>query len=484
MYNTRRKFYEWLLLLFVIMTSIVSIISIAQDELRTYSFDLLWVLPLTYVTQFIISWLYFPHMKYKISVLLILALYYARMIIVPFAMFLGNYSTYGIESVYGQDMGLAISLMSWEFMVITILFVLTTGKSGEENDEDISNGSVNNVFNIPQYFKWAVICIILYIVLIMIGTPGLFQESFFLTTGRSEESYELLFSGEVSHNAFGLSFGSQLVTIAFTFFWILQAIYPPFLLAQIANKVKSQFNRNILFLIVLGGTVLISTEGRAHSIECAIALLISSSIALKNKFYINIKALILVITGIMIYGLMDKSGVSGEGSQLYVEFSKMISAYFGGPHNVATAITMKNNEHNLTALNIVSDILQRLPYLTIIFTKTFGGTTNIIFNNYFGGYYLGQIIPSIGLGYAYFGFLFAPIIPSAAVMLSLHFEKKASQNANVVLKNFYYLGVIMFARATCTSNMLSGITYLGNMFFAWLVIYIGFIKKTKDMGET
>jgi hypothetical protein len=302
-----------------------------------------------------------------------------------------------------------------------------------------------------------------------------------LTTGRTEESYALYFSGAVSRRAFGLSFGSQLITIAFTFFWVLQVLLPPYLLARICSNVKLKWTRKVLFAVVLICTMLISTEGRAHSIETALALMITTMYALKDKIKINPHILILLLIGVTIYGLMDKSGVSTSSESVRNEFSVMISAYFSGPQNVATAIAATKQSNSLGLVNIFTDFLQRIPYLTKYTTVLFGGTSNVIFNQYFGDKYLGQIIPSIGLGYSYFGFLFAPVIPCIAVWCSLHFEKKAQAAPDVVSKNLFYLGVIMMARATAMSNMLSGITYLGNFFFAWIIIYLGISRRNKKL---
>ncbi|MGH2016807.1 hypothetical protein [Aerococcus urinaeequi] len=471
---------EIFILFTVILISSITVLLLILDTSKPSYYNGLWVLPLIFGVYFCIIWLLLPKVTYKVSTLVVLGVYGARMLFVPLVMYFGEYSTYGLTSIFSHYMGQALILMAWEFQIVAIYIILIIWKKNKNDILDYPNYLyTNNSFIdiIPKKIQLLILGVIIYILLILIGTPGLLKESFFLTTGRSEESYNLTFSGAVDHSAFGLSFGSQLVTIAFTLFWIIQVLLPPYLLSIGLKRINSSIGKNIFFLLTLLLTLLVSTEGRAHSIECALALLITANYSLKGKVKIDPKLIIIVIVGVTIYGLMDKSGVTTSNDTVLKEFSTMITAYLGGPHNVATAIAAARDNNSIGFLSIIPDLLQRLPYLTKIFTPIFGGTTNVIFNEYFGSRYLGQIIPSIGLGYTYFHFILAPIVPLAAVILAFYFEKRAQKSPDMVRKNLYYLGVIMMARASAMSNMLSGITYLGNFFFAWIIVYIGFIQN-------
>lgn len=485
---TKTKFtpLEIFILITVILFSSITVLLLIFDTSKPSYYNWLWLLPCIYGIYFSLIWMQVPKSIYTVSTQLVLAVYGARMLFVPLIMYLGEYSTYGLTNIFTQYMEQAIMLMIWEFQIIAIFILVIVWKKNKNNlyeDSKYLYGDNDYIDAIPKNVQVLITGVIAYLVLILIGTPGLLQESFFLTTGRSEESYNLTFSGAVSHDAFGLSFGSQLVTIAFTFFWVLQVLLPPYILTIAIKRINSSLGRNIIFLAILILTLLIATEGRAHSIECALALLITANYSLIDKFKIDPKVIIFLIVGVTIYGLMDKSGVSSSNEAMLSEFSIMISAYLGGPHNVATSIAAARDNSTIGFWSIIPDFLQRLPYLTILFTPMFGGTTNVVFNEYFGSQYLGQIIPSIGLGYTYFRFVLAPLVPLSAVILAFNFERKAQNSPDMVRKNLYYLGVIMMIRASAMSNMLSGITYLGNFFFAWIIVYFGFNRNSKNEKE-
>lgn len=93
-------------------------------ENKPHYYNFLWVLPIIYMIFFCLIMNYFSAFKYKISAILIITIYGLRMVGVPLAMSVGNYSTYGSSDILEEYMEIALLLMCWEFIVVAV-FLLT-----------------------------------------------------------------------------------------------------------------------------------------------------------------------------------------------------------------------------------------------------------------------------------------------------------------------------------------------------------------------
>ena len=479
MENRDHKLSSVVLLIFIIFFCLITSFLILFDNYKPSYYNLLWLLPLVYLFFFIILFYMKKIFKY-IGIILVASMYGVRMVIVPFVMYLGDYMTYGMEQNYSNNMDSALLLMCYELVFILFFIIITTDKIYGDDESFYHNSNVMLKWEYTQRFKFVLLFLILYMIIIFIGTPGLIKESFFLTTGQSEESAALYYSGEVSHRAFGLSFGKQLVTILFTVFWIIQVVLPPVLLTYMIKKINNKTLRNITFIAVMILTLIICTETRAHSIECAGAFTITTAIFYKNEIKINYKLIIIIIMIVLSLGLSSKSKISTEDDNVLQSISVTLSAYCSGPNNIATAITAVKESGELNILKIIPDVLLQLPYLTLLFRPFFSGTSNTIFNQYVSMISTGQIIPSIGMGYVYFGFLLSPLVPCFAVYCTMKFEKLSKKAPDIIRKNLFILAMIMMSRTTTTSNMLSGVTYLGHVFMTWGIIVFCYSKLTNQ----
>ena len=131
----KKTISETVIVLVVMSLCILTSSLILVDTHRPNYYDMLWILPFIYMMLFLLVWHQFPAFKYTVSSSIILAIYGARMVIVPMIMYLGNYSTYGESTIYGRYMGLAIMLMCWEFMVVTTFIITTFWKKNKYNND-------------------------------------------------------------------------------------------------------------------------------------------------------------------------------------------------------------------------------------------------------------------------------------------------------------------------------------------------------------
>ncbi|RDW20755.1 hypothetical protein [Oceanobacillus chungangensis] len=411
-----------------------------------------------------------------------ISVYFIRMVISPLVMFLGNYSTFGSGYYLYAYLDNAILLMCYEAIVVFtfLIYKISNLKNSNNPIIQINNKSkVRHKIKLPILFKFIVFGLISFIILLILSDPTLLRSNFLFLIGTSED-------WQIQENYASLSGGGSgtlgiLVTLLNTVFWLVQALLPPIIMLKIVQMKVPYFYKLFLSLLLLSAVMLISTETRAHSIEVALTLVIIMIVLYGRRFTKFIPLLMITIVYITISGLFAKSGMEFS----FEELSKTLTAYFSGPQNVAVAIGAAKDYSSLGIAMIPADIFMKIPYLSSFFEPMFKETTNTIFNVAYAameGRYIGQIIPSVGQGYAYFGFLLAPIIPCLAVWIAISFEKRARDTSNIVFKFIFYMGTIMMARVTVLSNMLSGVNYLFNIILTLLIAYISFKLIKMDKG--
>ena len=139
---------------------------------------------------------------------------------------------------------------------------------------------------------------------------------------------------------------------------------------------------------------------------------------------------------------------SGD-EDFFVQFSLRFSSYFSGVNVVSGAFNLPN-DFSLKIRYFINDFLRSVPYGTTIFGLNFD-TVATFFNEY--SYSSGQIPTTIGMGYYYFGPIFAPIysLMFANVACNAGEFLKRKQFGNpirclrLILMAFYFsMGVVMY----------------------------------------
>ena len=124
-------------------------------------------------------------------------------------------------------------------------------------------------------------------------------------------------------------------------------------------------------------------------------------------------------------GLYDKNNPS-----FYM--GRMINAYFTGVDNVSATFNVRSI-HKWEAIK--ADLIRAIPFNSTIFNNI-GNKFLYYFNEYNKSY--GQIPPTIGVGYYYFGSVLAPIFSILFTKISLiYFDK-----SNRIKESFKYVATI------------------------------------------
>lgn len=465
----------------------VTALLILSDYERPEHYSFLWVLPLSYTLSLMAFSRWNRSVTLAVSTGLFYSIYFVRLVVSPFFMWAGDYSTYAFDEVISTTMNRALLITCWEVGVLTIVLTIVNQRLALRQ-YNLKNSRIHNDAtlncHLPKLLPWLLFMGIVYFVVIMLATPNYFRASFFTILGPSREVRALRGSGLVSKDAFGLSKGFIFVTIAMKVFWVLHILVPPFLIQLVFKRVKRSKYRSLLIIVIICMTALIATEYRSNSIQAALAVLIAAKAMYKGKFQVNLALVFLLVAGLAAIGLASKS-ISYIGDvRIFPDISKTITAYFNGPQYLASAITAKHDSGLLGIHKIISDVFFRLPLANRLYPGFQGLSSSQIYNQYFGDGNLKMILPSIGMGYIYFGSIFAPIVPGIALYLSMSFERKSILAKNLVEKTLNIMGIIMMARAMSMSSMLSGVTYLLDYFYAWIVIFASVYFQNRTMIES
>ena len=481
--NTKNRASEAIIIIIVVGLCLCLSVFLATDLNRPERYQLLWLIPLMYAVCLLLGYLFsdFPH---NLAVKCVYIGYGMRFVFVPFMMLLGNYTTLGNESIYGPYVSDAVLLASYEIFVVTLFVIFYSKKHAGLSP----NPEINclTAYSLSKRAKRIILLMVLFVVGILAVTPNLLREAFFLTIGRSEASELLHYSGQVDYYPLGISALKPLTTVSMTVFKVLQCILPVYIITRIKRKTQNKHIQISLIYLVIILTALICTEERAHSIDCALALLVTVNLTFEDDIKINIKTIGIAILAVVVLGLLSKSNITGGIIGNYNELSRTSAAYFNGLNNIATAIAVKETNTSIGIQNLIPDILLHIPYLANkVFANMFGDTINTIFNYSFSARGLGQIIPSISMGSIYFGYVLSPVVPCVAVFFSMFFYRKSLLANDILRRNLFNLGMIMMCRATTISNMLSGVNYLTHLliafFFISLIIKRGITDNKKEL---
>lgn len=463
-------------IIFMMFLSILTIVFLVLDTGIPQYFNLLWVLPTTFLGISLLLIIIPIDIYSSLTGTIVTLLYFIRLVITPLVMNLGDYATIIEPYIFQNYSDIAIGLISCESIVI-FLFMIFIFKKRKKTYKDIQKSEViKNKIEKPSSKLWMIILLLCtYILIIIVSDETVLKSNFLFLIDMDQEYFAL------SDTSSGIGTLSMFVELMNSAFKIIQILLPPLILHKI---IYSRLDRRIKYLlgfIVFALVLIVATEDRIDAIFAAIALLFTlrDSFGVRFKKYFKLWILLIILVGVI--GLSIKSGAIDSGDSGVVfdfsESSKMITAYFSGVPTVATGISMIDHESGFNLLRIVPDVLYKIPYFAYVM-NIFGGVklidSNSLFNIYITqstGYNFGQILPTTVLGFEYFN-IFAPILPCACIALALSFEQKIKKQCNMVSKNLHYWITIVLAVSPIIASSLLVVAKLSWYFVDMIIIRI------------
>jgi hypothetical protein len=409
-----------------------------------------------------------------------------RYLITPLIMNISNeYSATfnGANTYYSQQIiGIELTIYEMVFMFVTIElcmhFIYT------KTNKIISKENINKrAFNYPN---------IIYIISMGIGLLGLLLYPNLL------EGFNILF---VKTN---LNISNE-KTIAMIFSYFLEFIQVfIFIIVVKYSLYRKTINRRyslILLLIVSIINITFMWSSNRMSIfivaGTTLVILLYAFPERKKFFYL----MILSISIIMVVLLSNYRLFGIVGSQINTEafggyfnlknFSTQLQIYFAGPDSVAAAVATKEFYSSaITVKTFLNDtfigvrFIQSLPIFKYDSTNSTVNYFNLISCN---GYNMGLIIPMIGQGYAYFGFLLSPVFTVFSTILLFLSERKAKSVKDIGLKYVFAFLTFNFVIFPMYNYTLMMQNVFGRIIPLFLIVWVNqyiYVKSNITHTET
>ena len=463
----------------IIVSSFISFILVSCYN-NSQELAFLFLLPLVFILCSLILCFERKIFYHSITGLVVLFVYYVRLVLAPMIMVFGNYHSVIPLSQYSSFVNPAIVLICLESLFV--FFALPRlGRKNEKNDfkKNILHLHYHDFVLIKKkhnYLLWGVVVLMIGYVVWLIKSDSTIWDANFLLLIDSNKGYYALSSSKS-----GIGTLSMFVEIMNSMFKILQVLLPAMLLCLLVSvklpNVLKLFLSFGIFVIVS----VIATEDRIDAIFAGIAFLLTARDAFGTKFKNHFVAWLFGLLLVCIAGLSIKAGVFGinkNGSTSLLEsVSSMLCAYFSGVPTVAYGLSFVSEIGFMKLWYIPIDIIERIPFASYALKLFFNInliSSNALFNEYIFGTLnenYGQILPTTIVGIEYFSMLLSPIVPYVLIKMSFHFERKGLLAQDLTRKNLYYWICV------CVSSSLviaSSLLVVAKM--SWFVIILLILK--------
>ncbi|MDT0112234.1 hypothetical protein QJV45_17335 [Listeria booriae] len=446
---SKKRLLEFSGVMIIGLLSLFSFIFISLHE-REPGYELLPFLPLLFL--FAASFVFVRSIVYdfKMFNLVFTGLAFMRYVVLPFFIVYASY--YGGRSPVpptAHSYDLALKLMLYELVVVTVVIVIFDAiRKKQKQQNPLSEKALTRS---PSIF--------FYILFAMIGFLGIF-----LVPGALNSISFLVPTDRVVGVLQTLSLPSY---FALYMFMIAKQIVALLIIWFCCEKYKSL--GQIYYVYVAVGVMVLNIGIFAGTNRTDIILCTITSLFVFKKLFPSHfkKAAILIVSVvtfvvILIASVRQIVSVSGDASQL-IDFTDTMQVYLGGPYNVAMAIEMKSMFPEASHLSVLFYDIFRPMIGVNIFIKDLPIDFSVLYFNerYFFKDNVSQILPMIGQGNLYFGYIFAPVITVSFVALAYFFQFQIERVGNLELVYFLTISTarLGFLMGQNTMNLVNDISY-------------------------
>jgi hypothetical protein len=243
----------------------------------------------------------------------------------------------------------------------------------------------------------------------------------------------------------------------------------------ISNKKKYIW---LSFLIVLINILILFGDNRSDFIITAIVSLFLLYNLYPRQSKVPIIIVIIAIIIVTSFITSHRNTVTfTRGENPMIDITDTLQVYLGGPYNVAIAIeTAKLFPESSTPINLVYDLFRPAMGFNLILKHVEGFEfTNYLFNyRLFFSDHVSQIMPIVGQGYYYFGFVFSPLLIIAFIILVYYLIRSIQRQNRIEL--IFFLS-IPITRLGFAMGQNAGILINDTTFFLFLNLLIFYLNN-------
>lgn len=398
------------------------------------------LLPITYGIFNIIAFFNVRKLNLKTNILFFLfhSMLFVQSVLAPYYLWhIGSPTIF--RSSIGENIGTAVGLRIYEIFILYLYFLLSSRGNIDLfyncNSQIINNKSKINrcVFLI---FSLCFVLLILYII-----NPGVIKLYRLCTEFFNEEFTG--FDTNVVIAQYSSSLIGKFTIVTFRYIYNICRVVFPCCCAVVLKEKKFKPRYVVLFTLIIIFLInfLFMDDTLAYSISYSLADLLFLSIILKDFTIVKntfIAIFLLVCAYFTSRFILTNTGNSSVQTDVYI--SKILESYFSGTTNIAASINLPNDDFFIRIKYFCYEILRGVPYASTIFglDKT---SLGVYFNKINSS--VGQIVPTLGASFYYFGSILSPTIPFALLIIAQKSYKKIC-NAKSYLKIMGFITICIY----------------------------------------
>ena len=389
-------------LFFVVLLSLLSSFFIFLEKSSPPGYETLFLLPLAFAIVSVLFNKLYSYIPDNLAITLIVFLSFCRMVIAPFFLSLGGYSS-PINLNIENNLFHAILLMAYEFAAVmgTLFFFCLSGIVDQQ--KVVQHGFLS----LSRRGKYTYIFFVLISILILACCFYIapFLKEMYRSITQIGDEFFVNYEDSYIITKYATNFTSRLGVVVGMYLMRAMLIILPALIIVLCHESKSQ-NVFVRFISVICCFVPFFFIGGAIArslIYVVCLLLLRGYLYGSGKFGNKILALgVLCVMLILVWWLVFNVKTS---LSFYETMSTRLSAYFSGV-NIVSGVFNLPNELDYRIRYFSYDFIATIPFGHTIF-----GVSNQNIQEFFNSYNYsqGQIPTTIGMGYYYFGNIFAPV---------------------------------------------------------------------------
>ena len=405
-----------------VICSILSSLSILLTPNIPVNYSLLFCLPLGFGILSLCFYEVYDMMPYNLGITLIISLLLIRNVIAPVLLVKGNFSsTINMEeNVDGINYSIVLLIYEMICIFFTILYLerksSTIVASNNRENDLLLDYKTEKKYIVTIFIALAVLILCYY-----------FAPQFMLnyrTVFEMTQEHAVNYEDYMINRKYGTTTIKLLALVMGNYIMrIVMLVVPAVTIIVLANKKKSNmlFVKVFTFIICFIPMLFIGGAIARSLIYCICLFMLRDRIFYSNKS--TKRTIMLLILGVIVifaWWIFRDSSSGSMNNNIWVRYSERINAYFSGVNVVSGVFNLpKSLDYRLKYC--IGDILSSFPFGNTIFSLD-GITSSEFFNNY--NFSFGQIPPTIGMSYYYFGFLLSPFYSVLFTILSFKYSEK------------------------------------------------------------
>ena len=435
-----------------IIISVLSFTSILLTPSIPRNYALLFCLPLIFGVVTFVFYEIYDLVPYNLGVTLIISLLFVRNVIAPILLVKGDFSSSINVDMNSDCVNYSIILLIYE--MVCVFFTIWYLKRNTLTSTTSINDSKKLLIDRKTEKK--------FIILVLIALAALFAcyyvspqymlnyRTVFEMTSENAANYE----DYMINRKYGTTTAKLLALVIGNYIMrVIILVVPAVIIIVLRSRSKGHISPLVktitlvaclMPMFFIGGAI-------ARSLIYCVCLFM-----LRDKLFYSDKAtkrtVLFLMLGMIVvlawWAFRDKSSGTGN-SNIWAKYSGRVNAYFSGV-NIVSGVFNLPESFDYRIKYCIGDVLSSIPFGNTIFSLD-GTTSQEFFNSYNSSF--GQIPPTIGMSYYYFGFLLAPIYSIIFAVLSFKYgEKFRRQNVHSAVEYIrclysifvFSMGIVMY----------------------------------------